>query len=104
MRSSFSIEKLTRELSPKKSYPDRVKRRPVEEPDPKLVAKKNTDSQELAEREIKPSMPIEEFLQKLELDTASDEDDLISLENEKLPGSCKSQYAMKFKLDSDSSI
>ena len=49
-------------------------------------------------------MPIGEFLQKLELDTTSDDDDLISLENEKLPGSCKSQYAMKFKLDSDSSI
>ena len=49
-------------------------------------------------------MPIEEFLAKLELDTVSDDDDVISLENEKLPGTCKSQYAMKFKLDTDKSI
>ena len=41
---------------------------------------------------------------KLDEDTASDEDDNVSLDNEKLPGSCKSQYAMKFKLDTDRSI
>lgn len=49
-------------------------------------------------------MSVEEFLQKLEQDTASDDDDLLSQDKESLPGSCKSQYAMKFKLDTDYAI
>ena len=53
---------------------------------------------------MKPTQTIEEFLQKLDQDTASEEEDNVSLDNEKLPGSCKSQYAMKFKLETDRSI
>ena len=49
-------------------------------------------------------MTVEEFLKKLELDTTSDYDDAMSAENEALPGSCKSQYAMKFKLETDKAI
>ena len=33
---------------------------------------------------------IEEFLYKLDQDTGSEGDDVISLDNEKLPGTCKS--------------
>ena len=49
-------------------------------------------------------MTVEQFIAKLAADTDSDEDDKISLNNENLPGSCKSQYAMKFKLDTDQAI
>ena len=33
---------------------------------------------------------IEEFLYKLDQDTGSEGDDVVSLDNEKLPGTCKS--------------
>ena len=47
---------------------------------------------------------VEEYLQLLTGPDFSDDDDIVNLENERLPGSCKSQFAMKFKLYTDRQI
>ena len=120
MKSSHSIQRLDREFSPLKKD-NRVKGgrtqkspEPVEAPDPPIHRSMAKKEAELASREdlMKVTMPtyddgmtVEEFIAKLAADTDSeDEEKLWIEENEKLPGTCKSQYAMKFKLDTDQAI
>ena len=117
MKSSFSIDRLDRELSPKRNMPPIIKKKekPPEQEQPpatqKDLAKSQKSGMTVTEDEggiqkplYKDCNTIEEFLFKLDQDTGSEGDDVASLDNERLPGTCKSQYAMKFRLDTDKSI
>ena len=117
MKSSFSIDRLDRELSPKRNMPPIIKKKekPPEQEQPpatqKDLAKSQKSGMTVTEDEggiqkplYKDCNTIEEFLFKLDQDTGSEGDDGASLDNERLPGTCKSQYAMKFRLDTDKSI
>ena len=101
MKSSFSIDRLDRELSPKRNMPPIVKKKekpPEEQPPPnqKDLAKSQKSGMTVTEDERDTKQPmykyntIEEFLFKLDQDTGSEGDELASLDNEKLPGTCKS--------------
>ena len=101
MKSSFSIDRLEREFSPKRNMPPIIKKKekPPEEQVPatqKDLQKSQKSGMTVTEDEgtgIKPMYKyntIEEFLYKLDQGTDSENDDVISLDNEKLPGTCKS--------------